>query len=84
MGHLFVGARLLAESPMRDYPLTPMRESDLQLLLLKPQVSQAHRTNRPPLITNGPEQVCHVWKIFAPTLPRMSSSVSLLARAWRP
>jgi uncharacterized protein YgbK (DUF1537 family) len=32
-GHLFVGDRLLAESPMRDHPLTPMRDSDLPRLL---------------------------------------------------
>lgn len=29
MGHLFVGDRLLAESPMKDHPLTPMTDSDL-------------------------------------------------------
>jgi uncharacterized protein YgbK (DUF1537 family) len=32
-GHLFVGRQLLAESPMRDHPLTPMRDSDLVRLL---------------------------------------------------
>lgn len=32
-GHLFVGDRLLAESPMRDHPLTPMRDSDLVRLM---------------------------------------------------
>jgi len=28
-GHLFVGDRLLSDSPMRDHPLTPMRNSNL-------------------------------------------------------
>jgi uncharacterized protein YgbK (DUF1537 family) len=32
-GHLFVGRQLLAESPLRDHPLTPMRDSDLVRLL---------------------------------------------------
>ena len=38
MGNLFVGAKPLAESPMKDHPLTPMRDSNL-LRLLAPQVS---------------------------------------------
>src|SRR5919112_421719 len=37
MGNLFVGEQPLAESPMKDHPLTPMRESNL-LRLLEPQV----------------------------------------------
>ena len=37
MGHLFVGRRLLSDSPMKDHPLTPMRGSDLTRLLA-PQV----------------------------------------------
>ena len=32
-GHLFVGRQLLADSPMRDHPLTPMRDSDLVRVL---------------------------------------------------
>lgn len=32
-GHLFVGDRLLSESPLRVYPLTPMRDSDLVRVL---------------------------------------------------
>lgn len=32
-GHLFVGDRLLAESSMKDHPLTPMRDSDLVRLM---------------------------------------------------
>lgn len=37
MGNLFVGEQLLAESPMKDHPLTPMRDSNL-MRLLAPQV----------------------------------------------
>jgi uncharacterized protein YgbK (DUF1537 family) len=33
LGHLFVGRQLLAESPLRDHPLTPMRDSDLVRVL---------------------------------------------------
>ncbi|MFK7939190.1 MAG: 3-oxo-tetronate kinase [Roseovarius sp.] len=38
MGHLFVGQELLADSPMKDHPLTPMRDSNL-MRLLTPQVT---------------------------------------------
>ncbi len=40
MGNLFVGQVPLAESPMKDHPLTPMRDSNL-MRLLAPQVSGA-------------------------------------------
>ncbi|WP_204250226.1 3-oxo-tetronate kinase [Mycolicibacterium goodii] len=33
LGHLFVGDQLLSESPMRDHPLNPMRDSYLPRLL---------------------------------------------------
>lgn len=39
MGNLFVGELPLAESPMKDHPLTPMRDSNL-LRLLQPQVTR--------------------------------------------
>ena len=39
-GRLFVDSAPLDESPMRDHPLTPMRDSSL-LRLLKPQVAEA-------------------------------------------
>ncbi len=39
MGNLFVGEQPLAESPMKDHPLTPMRDSNL-MRLLAPQVSR--------------------------------------------
>ncbi len=40
MGNLFVGQQPLAESPMKDHPLTPMRDSNL-MRLLEPQVKGA-------------------------------------------
>jgi len=39
MGNLFVGQQPLAESPMKDHPLTPMRDSNL-MRLLEPQVKK--------------------------------------------
>lgn len=39
MGNLFVGQHPLAESSMKDHPLTPMRDSNL-LRLLEPQVTR--------------------------------------------
>lgn len=38
MGNLFVGREPLAESPMKDHPLTPMQDSNL-MRLLEPQVT---------------------------------------------
>ncbi|MEM6887906.1 MAG: 3-oxo-tetronate kinase [Pseudomonadota bacterium] len=39
MGNLFVGREPLSESPMKNHPLTPMRDSNL-MRLLSPQVSK--------------------------------------------
>ncbi|MCL4107558.1 UNVERIFIED_CONTAM: hypothetical protein GTU68_022019 [Idotea baltica] len=39
MGNLFVGQQPLAESPMKDHPLTPMQDSNL-MRLLTPQVTK--------------------------------------------
>jgi uncharacterized protein YgbK (DUF1537 family) len=39
MGNLFVGQQPLAESPMKDHPLTPMQDSNL-MRLLSPQVTK--------------------------------------------
>ncbi|MBU2936722.1 MULTISPECIES: 3-oxo-tetronate kinase [Pacificibacter] len=39
MGNLFVGQQPLAESPMKDHPLTPMTDSNL-MRLLTPQVTK--------------------------------------------
>lgn len=35
MGHLFVGRQLLSDSPMKDHPLTPMRDANLVRLLAR-------------------------------------------------
>ena len=56
MGHLFVGRQPLHESPMKDHPLTPMRDSNL-MRLLAPQVKRGvglvdHRT-----VANGADAV---------------------------
>ncbi|MBW8617896.1 MAG: four-carbon acid sugar kinase family protein [Hyphomicrobiales bacterium] len=40
MGQLFVNGVPLAESPMRDHPLTPMRDSDLRRVLQKQSKSK--------------------------------------------
>jgi 3-dehydrotetronate 4-kinase len=34
-GHLFVGRRLLSDSPLRDHPLTPMRDANLVEVLAR-------------------------------------------------
>src|SRR5690606_28884840 len=39
-GHLFVGDQLLQDSPMKDHPLTPMRQSNLVALMAE----QSRRT----------------------------------------
>ena len=35
MGHLFVGGQLLSDSPMKDHPLTPMRDANLLRVLAR-------------------------------------------------
>ncbi len=35
MGHLFVGRHLLSDSPMKDHPLTPMRDANLVRVLAR-------------------------------------------------
>ncbi|WP_377298320.1 3-oxo-tetronate kinase [Rhizobium sp. SGZ-381] len=54
MGHLFVGEQLLSESPMKDHPLTPMRDSSL-LRLLQPQVKGAVGLASRMDVARGPE-----------------------------
>ncbi|KKX32979.1 3-oxo-tetronate kinase [Rhizobium sp. LC145] len=54
MGHLFVGEQLLSESPMKDHPLTPMRDSSLPRLLgfqVRGKVGLANRQ----VVSQGPE-----------------------------
>ena len=42
LGHLFVGQMLLSDSPMKDHPLTPMRDANL-VRVLQRQVKGASR-----------------------------------------
>ena len=53
MGHLFVGEQLLSESPMKDHPLTPMRDSGL-MRLLTPQVAGAVGLANRNIVSKGP------------------------------
>lgn len=46
MGNLFVGEKLLHESPMKDHPLTPMRDSNLMRLLEKQVTRPVGLANR--------------------------------------
>jgi uncharacterized protein YgbK (DUF1537 family) len=46
MGNLFVGEQLLAESPMKDHPLNPMRDSNLMRLLAPQTTRPAGLVNR--------------------------------------
>lgn len=56
MGNLFVGEQPLAESPMKDHPLTPMRDSNL-LRLLAPQVTGRVGLVSRPVVARGVEAV---------------------------
>ncbi|MEM9581894.1 MAG: 3-oxo-tetronate kinase [Pseudomonadota bacterium] len=54
MGHLFVGEQLLSDSPMKDHPLTPMRQSNLVDLLRPQTVAGVGLANRL-VVEKGPE-----------------------------
>lgn len=54
MGNLFVGEQPLAESPMKDHPLTPMRDSNL-MRLLAPQVTKPVGLANRLVVAQGPE-----------------------------
>ena len=54
MGNLFVGQQPLAESPMKDHPLTPMRDSNL-MRLLAPQVTRPVGLADRLCVARGPE-----------------------------
>jgi uncharacterized protein YgbK (DUF1537 family) len=56
MGNLFVGEQPLAESPMKDHPLTPMRDSNL-MHLLQPQVTAAVGLVNRLLVAKGPQAI---------------------------
>lgn len=54
MGNLFAGRQPLAESPMKDHPLTPMRDSNL-MRLLEPQVTRPVGLADRLTVARGPE-----------------------------
>lgn len=56
MGRLFVGDTPLDESPMKDHPLTPMRDSSL-LRLLEPQVTAPVGLIGWPTVARGAEAI---------------------------
>lgn len=58
MGNLFVGQQPLAESPMKDHPLTPMRDSNL-MRLLAPQVTQPVGLANRLIVAQGPDALRH-------------------------
>ena len=58
MGSLFVGEQPLAESPMKDHPLTPMRDSNL-MRLLAPQVSKPVALANRLVVEKGAEALQH-------------------------
>lgn len=55
-GHLFVGSALLSDSPMRDHPLTPMRDANLVRVL---QAQTSARVGLIPLdiVSAGPASI---------------------------
>lgn len=56
MGHLYVGGALLSDSPMRDHPLTPMRDSNL-MRLLAPQTKRPVGLVSYPVVRKGAQAV---------------------------
>ncbi len=56
MGNLFVGEVPLDESPMRDHPVTPMRDANLQRLLA-PQVGESVGLVPWPVVRRGAQAV---------------------------
>lgn len=64
MGHLFVGEDPLAESPMKDHPLTPMRDSSL-IRLLQPQVTGSVGLANRHSVAQGPGALTNRLKALA-------------------
>nr|WP_321445607.1 3-oxo-tetronate kinase [uncultured Cohaesibacter sp.] len=54
MGNLFVGEQPISESPMKDHPLTPMKDSNL-MRLLEPQVTKSVGLANRLCVAKGPE-----------------------------
>ena len=61
MGNLFVGEQPLAESPMKDHPLTPMRDSNL-MRLLAPQVTRPVGLANRLTVAKGPAPCARGWR----------------------
>jgi uncharacterized protein YgbK (DUF1537 family) len=57
-GHLFVGDRLLSESPLKDHPLTPMHDSDL-VRVLQRQTKYSVGLIQSAIIADGSEAIRH-------------------------
>ena len=55
-GHLFVGGQLLSDSPMKDHPLTPMRDANL-VRVLQRQTSLPVGLLNAATIAQGPEAI---------------------------
>jgi 3-dehydrotetronate 4-kinase len=55
-GHLFVGESLLSESPMRDHPLTPMRDANLVRVLGR-QTKRRVALVPWPIVQHGPNAI---------------------------
>ena len=58
MGNLFVGEQPLAESPMKDHPLTPMRDSNL-MRLLEAQVTRPTGLANRLTVADGVDSLTH-------------------------
>lgn len=60
LGHLFVGDMLLADSPMKDHPLTPMRDSNLVSVL---QRQTKHKVGLVPFttVTKGADTIAEAF-----------------------
>lgn len=55
-GHLFVGDALLSDSPMRDHPLTPMRDANLVRVLSR-QTKRKVGLVAWPIVQHGPNAI---------------------------
>jgi uncharacterized protein YgbK (DUF1537 family) len=59
-GHLFVGDQLLSDSPMKDHPLTPMRDANLVRVLGRQSKSPIGLVDSS-IIALGPQAVAHAF-----------------------
>jgi uncharacterized protein YgbK (DUF1537 family) len=60
-GHLFVGDLLLSDSPMKDHPLTPMRDANL-VRVLQAQTRERVGLIALPVVTQGPDAIRAAFK----------------------